>query len=207
MNVLIVSESFIVRDSVNNLFNDTLNCHNIKVISNTNELLNEELKSINFLFIDINKDNIEILKRLSKIKDKNKKPKIMVLDSKRNMDIFSKAIEYGVDGYTLNISDKEEFVYIINKILNGKKFYDPEVLQYKMSEVNINNENILTNKENSVLKYVCKGMTNKNIAEELNVTDYTIKKHVSSILHKLNLKNRKDIIIYAKENYRGNDAI
>ena len=98
-------------------------------------------------------------------------------------------------------------MYIINKILNGKKFYDPEVLQYKISEVNIKNENILTNKENSVLKYVCKGMTNKNIAEELNVTDYTIKKHVSSILHKLNLKNRKDIIIYAKENYRGNDAI
>ena len=207
MNVLIVSESFIVRDSVNNLFNDTLNGHNIKVISNTNELLNEELKSINFLFIDINKDNIEILKRLSKIKDKNKKAKIMVLDSKRNMDIFSKAIEYGVDGYTLNISDKEEFEYIINKILNGKKFYDPEVLQYKIREVSVNNENILTNKENSVLKYVCKGMTNKNIAEELNVTDYTIKKHVSSILHKLNLKNRKDIIIYAKENYRRNDAI
>ena len=67
-----------------------------------------------------------------------------------------------------------------------------------MSRVSVNNENILTNKEKSVLKYVCKGLTNKNIAEELNVTDYTIKKHVSSILHKLNLKNRQDIIIYAK---------
>ena len=198
MNVLIVSESFIVRDSVNNLFNYTFNCKNINAISNTNELLNEELKSIDFLFIDINKENIEILKRLSKIKDKSKKTKIMVLDSKRDMDIFLKAIEYGVDGYTLNISDKEEFVYLINKILNGKKFYDPEVLQYKMSRVSVNNENILTNKEKSVLKYVCKGLTNKNIAEELNVTDYTIKKHVSSILHKLKLKNRKDIIIYAK---------
>ena len=198
MNVLIVSESFIVRDSVNNLFNYTFNCNNINAISNTNELLNEELKSIDFLFIDINKENIEILKRLSKIKGKSKKPKIMVLDSKRDMAIFLKSMEYGVDGYTLNISDKEEFVYMINKILNGKKFYDPEVLQYKMSRVSVNNENILTNKENSVLKYVCKGLTNKNIAEELNVTDYTIKKHVSSILHKLNLKNRKDIIIYAK---------
>lgn len=198
MNVLIVSESFIVRDSVNNLFNYTLNCNNINAISNTNELLNEELKSIDFLFIDINKENIEILKRLSKIKDKCKKPKIMVLDSKRDMDIFLKAIEYGIDGYTLNISDKEEFVYLINKILNGKKFYDPEVLQYKMSRVSVNNENILTNKEKSVLTYVSKGLTNKNIAEELNVTDYTIKKHVSSILHKLNLKNRQDIIIYAK---------
>ena len=46
MNVLIVSESFIVRDSVNNLFNYTFNCNNINAISNTNELLNEELKSI-----------------------------------------------------------------------------------------------------------------------------------------------------------------
>ena len=122
----------------------------------------------------------------------------MVLDSKRDMAIFLKSMEYGVDGYTLNISDKEEFVYMINKILNGKKFYDPEVLQYKMSRVSVNNETYITNREKCVINYVCKGLSNKEIAKELNITDYTIKKHVSSILHKLKLKNRKDIIIYAR---------
>lgn len=49
------------------------------------------------------------------------------------------------------------------------------------------------------MKFLIKGLSNKNIAKEVDVTEYTIKKHVSSILSKLNLKNRQDIIIYAIE--------
>ena len=125
----------------------------------------------------------------------------MVLDGNKDRELFLKSIDYGIDGYILNISDKEEFIYMVKKVLNGKKFYDSEVLQYRVSEERVNNETVLTNREKNVLRHVCKGLSNIHIANELNVTDYTIKKHVSSILNKLKLKNRKDIIIYAKDNH------
>ena len=102
--------------------------------------------------------------------------------------------------YILNIDDKDEFIYIIKKVLNGKKFYDSELLQYTIHNEKTNNEIDLTNREKCVLNYVCKGLSNKDIANELRVTDYTIKKQVSNILSKLHLRHRQDIILYVQDN-------
>lgn len=201
MKVLIVSESFIIRDSLNNLFNEILDTKDIIVVSSPNELSNEDILDVNFSFIDVNVNNISIVERLSKIKYKYRNLKIMILDIRKDMDLFFKSIDCGVDGYILDITDKEEFIYIIKKVLNGKKFFDSELLQYSIQRDKVANEIDLTNREKNVLNYVCKGLSNKDIANELKVTDYTIKKHVSSILSKLHLRNRQDIIIYAKDNH------
>ena len=207
MKILVVSESFIIRDSLNHLLNEILDTDDIITVSNLNNVLDKELLEIDFSFIDVNKNNINIVKRLSKIRRKFKSSKIMILDSKKDIELFIKSVDYGIDGYILNIDDKDEFIYIINKVLNGKKFYDSELLQYTIHNEKTNNEIDLTNREKCVLNYVCKGLSNKDIANELKVTDYTIKKHVSNILSKLHLRNRQDIILYAQDNHIIDDII
>ena len=200
MKVLVVSESFIIRDSLNHLLNEILDTNDIITASNANDLSNEDLLEIDVSLIDVNKNNISIVERLSKVKNKSKSPKIMILDTRKDVEIFLKSVDYGVDGYILNIDDKDEFIYIIKKVINGKKFYDSELLQYSISKEKTNSETDLTNREKCVLNYVCKGLSNKDIANELKITDYTIKKHISSILNKLHLRNRQEIIIYARDN-------
>ena len=207
MKILVVSESFIIRDSLNHILNEILDTDDIITVSNLNNVLDKELLEIDFSFIDVNKNNINIVKRLSKIRRKFKSSKIMILDSKKDIELFIKSVDYGIDGYILNIDDKDEFIYIIKKVLNGKKFYDSELLQYTIHNEKTNNEIDLTNREKCVLNYVCKGLSNKDIANELKVTDYTIKKHVSNILSKLHLRNRQDIILYAQDNHIIDDII
>ena len=207
MKILVVSESFIIRDSLNHILNEILDTDDIITVSNLNNVLDKELLEIDFSFIDVNKNNISIVERLSKIRRKFKSSKIMILDSKKDIELFIKSVDYGIDGYILNIDDKDEFIYIIKKVLNGKKFYDSELLQYTIHNEKTNNEIDLTNREKCVLNYVCKGLSNKDIANELKVTDYTIKKHVSNILSKLHLRNRQDIIIYAQDNHIIDDII
>ena len=201
MKALVVSESFIIRDSLNHLLNEILDTNDIITASNANDLSDEDLLEVDLSFIDVNKNNISIVERLSKVKDKSKTLKIMILDSKKEIEIFLKSVDYGVDGYILNIDDKDEFIYIIKKVINGKKFFDSELLQYSIDKKKINSETDLTNREKYVLNYVCKGLSNKDIANELKITDYTIKKHISDILNKLHLRNRQDIIIYARDNH------
>ena len=201
MKILVVSESFIIRDSLNHILNEILDTDDIITVSNLNNVLDKELLEIDFSFIDVNKNNINIVKRLSKIRRKFKSSKIMILDSQKDIELFIKSVDYGIDGYILNIDDKDEFIYIIKRVLNGKKFYDSELLQYTIHNEKTNNEIDLTNREKCVLNYVCKGLSNKDIANELKITDYTIKKHISSILNKLHLRNRQDIIIYARDNH------
>ena len=207
MKILVVSESFIIRDSLNHILNEILDTDDIITVSNLNNVLDKELLEIDFSFIDVNKNNINIVKRLSKIRRKFKSSKIMILDSKKDIELFIKSVDYGIDGYILNIDDKDEFIYIIKRVLNGKKFYDSELLQYTIHNEKTNNEIDLTNREKCVLNYVCKGLSNKDIANELKVNDYTIKKHVSNILSKLHLRSRQDIILYAQDNHIIDDII
>ena len=200
MKILVLSESFIIRDSLNHILNEILDTDDIITVSNLNNVLDKELLEIDFSFIDINKNNINIVERLSKIRNKFENLKIMILDSQKDIELFIKSVDYGIDGYILNIDDKDEFIYIIKRVLNGKKFYDSELLQYTIHNEKTNNEIDLTNREKCVLNYVCKGLSNKDIANELKVTDYTIKKQVSNILSKLHLRNRQDIILYVQDN-------
>ena len=207
MKILVLSESFIIRDSLNHILNEILDTDDIITVSNLNNVLDKELLEIDFSFIDVNKNNINIVKRLSKIRRKFENLKIMILDSQKDIELFIKSVDYGIDGYILNIDDKDEFIYIIKRVLNGKKFYDSELLQYTIHNEKTNNEIDLTNREKCVLNYVCKGLSNKDIANELKVTDYTIKKHVSNILSKLHLRNRQDIILYVQDNNIIDDII
>ena len=58
----------------------------------------------------------------------------------------------------------------------------------------------LTERESTVLYYLTLSLTNKEIADILNVTHHTIKAHISAILHKLGCKNRTDAALYAQKN-------
>ena len=58
----------------------------------------------------------------------------------------------------------------------------------------------LTERESQVLHMVGLGYTNKEIAKKLYISEHTIKKHITSILSKLDMRNRKDLIIYTKNN-------
>ena len=112
MKILVVSESFIIRDSLNHILNEILDTDDIITVSNLNNVLDKELLEIDFSFIDVNKNNINIVERLSKIRNKFENLKIMILDSQKDIELFIKSVDYGIDGYILNIDDKDEFIYI-----------------------------------------------------------------------------------------------
>ncbi|MBQ8458817.1 response regulator transcription factor [bacterium] len=59
---------------------------------------------------------------------------------------------------------------------------------------------MLTNREKEVLKYLCMGLNNKEIAEKLYISSHTSKAHVTAILRKLNLKNRIVTAYFAGKN-------
>lgn len=200
MNILVVSESFVIRDYIGRLFTDIFQTTDIKVVSNLNGLDDVYLFNLDLAFIDVNKNSVGIIESLANIKLILRKFKIMILDFNRDKEIFLNLIKLSVDGYLINICDNDEFIYIVKRVMNGKKFYDSELLQYVINQPINNNIQMLTNRELDVLKQVSRGLSNKDISDNLVVTDHTIKKHVSNILRKLGLRNRQDIVIYAKDN-------
>ncbi|WP_195946169.1 response regulator transcription factor [Paraclostridium bifermentans] len=197
MNFLVVSECFLFRNSLTHLFENIFDDMNVKSLPNLKDISIEDIMNSELLFLDSNSQQNYITKAVKDIK-KFKDIKIIILDTKKDKSLFLDLLKVGIDGYILDISDEDDFKYIIKKIINGKKFFDSDLLGNSKNECVSKFEN-LTKKEEQVMKFLVKGLSNKNIAKEVDVTEYTIKKHVSSILSKLNLKNRQDIMIYAIE--------
>ena len=112
-----------------------------------------------------------------------------------------------IDGYILGTFLKEDIAYAIHKISTGVKFYDRELL-YKIvnpepavtiASNNVNFNNSLTRRELEILSELSNGLSNHDISCNLNISENTVKKHISNIFMKINVKDRTQAIIYAYE--------
>lgn len=129
--------------------------------------------------------------------NKNIGCKFMVLTSSANEWNFKKAQEFGAQGYILKEALPEELIYALQLISRGRKYYDPGILDEIMNETNdgIMLEE-LTEREQEVLMALGEGLSNKEIAQKLYISIFTVKKHVSQVLAKLNLADRTQAALY-----------
>ena len=196
MNILIVSESFIVREYMEQLFKEVLDYTTINIKRRLSKTTQEELLRIDFAFIDIHDDVLNELKIIDYIKIRNKNLKVLVSDRNKNKNTFKKVLAYGIEGYITNTTEKEEFIFLLKKILRGKKAYETDLIDKVVNGRVENKLDQLTKREQEVLKEMSKGLNNKEIADNLFITESTVKKHVSNIFSKLNFRNRQEAILY-----------
>ena len=122
--------------------------------------------------------------------------KFIIFTSSGSEKDFLYAEQLGVSGYILKEALPEEIIYALRVIGQGRKYYDPRILEIKMKGETVWNEE-LTPREKEVLAALGKGMSNRDIASQIYVSENTVKKHVSQILAKLNLGDRTQAALYA----------
>ena len=201
MQGVLISKSFIIREALDAFFCNKFEKLNMRIFKDLNEIKNIELSKIEFMIIDIQNNTMD---KISLIKEKFPDMKIMILDKYSNKDIFLKSINNNIDAYITDMPEKEDLVHVIKKVFRGKKYYDMDLLNDVMFNQNnkkCNELDMLTSREIEVLEKVGQGLTNKEIAQHLYVTEHTIKKHITNLLNKLDMNSRKDLIIY-KNNIR-----
>ena len=122
--------------------------------------------------------------------------KFIIFTSSGSEKDFLYAERLGVSGYILKEALPEEIIYALRVIGQGRKYYDPRILEIKMKGETVWNEE-LTPREKEVLAALGKGMSNRDIASQIYVSENTVKKHVSQILAKLDLGDRTQAALYA----------
>lgn len=195
MNILVVSASFITRESLENVFKYTLNIGDVVLKEKLSDLTKEELLNAKLIFIELEERTTIELDLIKYVKLYSKNTKVIVLDRNKSEFIFTELVQSNVDGYIFNVKDKSEFIYNIENILRGKKVFESDLIENIVHNKYINNMKLLTKREHEVLEEMAKGLNNKEIANNLYITEYTVKKHVSNIFAKLGFKNRQEAII------------
>ena len=121
------------------------------------------------------------------------------------VEYLLKAVEIGVKGYMLKDSDSSELKRAIFAIANGEDFIQPTLIPMlnvdmigKYSEQE--KVDTLTKREYDVLKLLAVGMFNKEIAIKLNISERTVKNHVSNIFKKIDVTDRTQAAVFAIRN-------
>lgn len=167
----------------------------------------EKLKNVtpDILLLDINMPRMNGLEVLQSIKKLEYKVKVLVLTVHNEVEYLLKAVDIGVNGYLLKDSESTELKQAIVSVMNGEDYIQPNlipVLNAKMIDRNNDNDKIekLTNRELEVLKLLSIGKLNRQVAEELQISERTVKNHVSNIFKKIEVKDRTQAAVFAIRN-------
>jgi len=155
--------------------------------------LNPDVVLLDLLMPEMN--GIEATGRLKRLLPNTK---VLILTSVLETDAISRALKAGANGYLLKSMQSDELCRTIKSAANGPVVLSSDAVRLLINRSeNSNSTETLTERETEVLRLVAEGKANKEIAHRLQLSEGTIKTHVSIILAKLGLQSRTQAALYA----------
>lgn len=159
---------------------------------------------VDVMLLDINMPDIsgvEVARALGEVADP---PGILVLSMHDDEAYLREFLTLGARGYVLKSSTSEELLRAIRAVARGDSHVDPSLSKYLLprggrARSSAGSDAALTQRETEVCKLLALGHTNQEVAEALHISRRTVESHRASILGKLGLKTRADLVRYAMD--------
>lgn len=164
------------------------------------------LHSPDIVLMDIRMKRVDGVEATRRLRESDGAPPVLVLTTFDDDELLSAALRAGAAGFQLKDAPGEEIVRAIRTVSDGEAWLDPgvtgRVLQTYRTSVAPSKDakaaiERLTPRELEVLQLVGRGRTNTEIAEELVISEVTVKTHVGHIFTKLALRDRAAAIVFA----------
>ena len=129
--------------------------------------------------------------------------KILFISSEINVNVAIDALNYNVDGLILKNSSLSDFLSAINSILDDNQFIHPLILDAVnsyLAQTDNCKKTTLTKSETQILCMISAGYLNKEIGSELNISERTVKNHISNIFKKIDVSDRTQAAVFAIKN-------
>ena len=203
IRVLIVDDHTVVRDGLNALLSAEPGFEVVGSAADGIEAvaLVQQLDP-DVILLDLVMPRMDGVQATIEIKRTNPEARILVLTSfAENHQVFS-AIKSGAIGYLMKDTSSEDLIQAIRDTYHNKPALQPEIARKLMRDIQsqVGQEslvNTLTEREIEILQQVALGKTNQEIADELFLSERTVRTHITNILAKLRLSNRTQAALYA----------
>lgn len=157
-------------------------------------------RNISIILLDLNMPGCDNYYGLLRIRQSFPDLPIVVVSASDSIEVISQAMEFGANAFVPKTTPTQEMVSAIKEVLSGKKWLPDGMAE---SIENVSSDTIemaqkvkeLTPKQFQVLRLVKQGLMNKQIADTLNVTEATVKAHISMLFKRLNVKSRTQILV------------
>ncbi|HHA1801417.1 TPA: fimbria biosynthesis transcriptional regulator FimZ [Enterobacter hormaechei subsp. xiangfangensis] len=201
-SVIVMDEHPIVRMSIEVLLQKNKNIQ-VKLKSGDSHEVLDCIRNhpIDLVILDIEMTGTDGFVLLKRIRNLNKDIKVLFLSSKSEAFYAGRAIRAGANGFVSKRKDLGEIYNAVEMILTGYSFFPSETLSFINhlgSRTGAAVDMPLSNREVTVLRYLANGLSNKEIADQLLLSNKTISAHKSNIFSKLGVQSIVELIDYAK---------
>lgn len=214
IKIIIVDDHPLIKEGLKQILSFYPDIKIVKEGSDGNEaikLISENTCDI--LLLDINMPNLDGIGALRAIRKINPQLKTILLTVENDFCTLKESIDLKVNGYVLKESAGTNLIDAIRHVYAGGNYIDQALTKHLFSivneSVNLTSSKYtseydafkdLTDREKEILKYISQGLSNKEIANKLYLSDKTIRNTITSIFKKINVKDRVQATIYAINN-------
>ena len=208
IRLLLVDDQSIVREGLSSLLQTQPDLEIVGEAENGRVAVEQSLTlKPDVVLLDIRMPVMDGVAAIEILKQQAPAIKILVLTTFDDDEYVVRAMAHGADGYLLKDTPSQELAQAIRSVNQGYTQMGPGLFAKAMTN-NTQPDLIppelaqLTPREKEVLQAIATGHSNKEIAEQLYITERTVKNHVNSILRSLNLRDRTQAAIFAHKHFR-----
>lgn len=195
MNIIIIDDDALVRDSLCRILK-TKGMQVLATGSDGNEAIDLYAKHLpDVLLMDIRMQTVNGLEATKQILSTYPDAKILLITTFQDDEYIHEAIELGCSGYILkqNISG---IVPAIEAVFSNQLVFDSNIVEKISGKTKKSLSDDLSSREKDILTLVAEGLNNKEIAGKLFLSEGTVRNYISTMLEKLNLRDRTQLAIY-----------
>jgi two-component system, NarL family, response regulator NreC len=155
--------------------------------------------------MDISMPNLNGIEAALQITQNHPETGVIILSMHPDESYVLRALKAGAKGYLLKDSAESDLIMAVRSVAGGKSFFSPAVSKVllddymrKLKRSGVEDPyDLLTSREREVLQLVAEGKSNKDVANLLDLSVYTVETHRSNVMQKLRLKGVPELMLYA----------
>jgi two-component system response regulator NreC len=155
--------------------------------------------------MDIGMPNLNGIEAALQMTQHNPELAVVMLSMHSDESYVLRALKAGARGYLLKDSAEADLIKAVHVVAGGKSFFSPAVSKVLLDDYvrklkrsgTEDAYDLLTPREREILQLIAEGKSNKDVANLLNLSVYTVESHRSNLMEKLNLKGVPELILYA----------
>lgn len=211
MKLLITDDHKLFIEGIKHLLSDEFNINDVDVALNGKEAIDKcNHEKFDVVLMDINMPVIDGIHAPREIKTLHPEIKIIMVSMLADYSSVIKSLKAGADAYLLKSEGTEELANALRSILKNEIFLSPTLANIFTKDATGKittredllrfSENLITSREQEILKLICEGFTNEQISKTLNIALRTVDTHRTNMLTKLQLPNTAALVKFAMEN-------
>lgn len=200
IKLLIVDDDILIRESLKIIIGIDEDIEVVNTLENGKECVDYISENqVDVILLDMRMPVMNGEEVLSEIKRRNIQVNVLILTTFDEDNLISSAIKYKTSGYILKSSKPDKIISAIKSVHLGNGVFESDIVSKLALSNNSAEENLdiyeLTDREKDIVRLIAKGLSNKEIAGEVYLSEGTVKNHITSILSKMDLKHRTQIAI------------